>query len=79
MDPLLKAERYISQIGTTETFARIEELIRGMECWPEKFRTHVTATHDHAAKTVYGSTAREAVEKAVEYISLAMSVTNPIV
>lgn len=49
-DTLLGDARYIGYVGVTEHSLRVEELIRGSEIWPEKFRIHLSGKHQYAAK-----------------------------
>ena len=71
MDTLIREERYISYIGTADYVLRVEELIRGPEPWPASFRIRLPASLHREAKTVYGGTARDAVEKAVEHLRIS--------
>ena len=64
-----KEERYIVYIGTEEHVLRVQELIAGLEPWPERFRTQIPASAERQTTTVYGSTGREVVELATEFLS----------
>jgi hypothetical protein len=76
---LIKQERFICYLGMEQQVLRVDELISGSEQWPERFRSLLAASHTREAKTIYGSTAREAAERAVVYLSLSPSalVGNP--
>lgn len=69
MRTLIREERYVSWIGTTDYILRVEELIEGTEAWPAGFRIRLPASHFRKSKTVYGNTALDAVRKAIEYIA----------
>jgi hypothetical protein len=69
MATIIKEERYIVYIGTEERVLRVQELLGGLEPWPEKFRTQIPASAERQATTVYGSTGREVVERATEFLS----------
>jgi|SRR5579859_496817 len=66
---LIREERYIFSVGTKEHVLRAQELVRGSTGWPERFRVQVQASFAQEGKTFYGTTAREAVELAIQYIS----------
>ncbi len=66
---LIKEERYFFFVGTNEHALRVEELVWGLTTWPEKFRVRVPAACTRDSKEFYGTTAREAVERAIEYLS----------
>lgn len=69
MAELIKEERYIFLAGTKEYDFRVQELVWGSTAWPERFRIQVSITPTRSAKKFYGMTAREAVERAIEYLS----------
>jgi hypothetical protein len=48
---------------------RVEELVWGSTTWPERFRVRVPAARTRNSRKFYGTTAREAVERAIEYLS----------
>ena len=79
MDSLIKEERYVSSIGPVEHVLLVQEQIRGSEPWPERFRVQVPASPTRPARTIYGSTAREAVERAVEYLFLWVPMVKELV
>jgi hypothetical protein len=69
MGTIIKEERYIVYIGTEEHMLRVQELLRGLEPWPERFRAQIPASAERQATTVYGSTGREVVELATEFLN----------
>jgi hypothetical protein len=69
MAELIKEERYIFVAGGKERVFRVEELVWGTIAWPERFRILVTDSPRRDGRKVYGMTAREAVERAIEYLS----------
>jgi len=69
MGNLIREERYVFQLGTEEHILRVEELIRGVERWPDRCRIRLAASHRRKAKTFYSATPREVVELATEYLS----------
>jgi len=69
MGDLIKEERYVFFVGTTEHVLRVEELVWGSTTWPERFRVHVSAVRTRDGRKFYGTTAREALERAIEYLS----------
>jgi hypothetical protein len=71
MTTLIKEERYICYLDLEPHVLRIEELIIGSEQWPERFRIRLAASHSREAKTIYGSTAAEAAERAAAYLSIS--------
>ena len=72
MAELLKEERYIFFLGTTEYVLRVQELIKGSSLWPERFRIQVAASYSRAGRKFYGTTSQEVVALATEYLSLAV-------
>jgi hypothetical protein len=66
---MIREQRYIVYIGTEEHVLRMQELLWGSESWPERFRVLLPASREWAATTTYGSTGREAAERAMEYLS----------
>jgi hypothetical protein len=62
----IKEEKYI---GAEEHVLRVQELLGGLEPWPERFRAQIPASGERKATTVYGSTGREAAERPTEYLS----------
>jgi|HubBroStandDraft_4_1064222.scaffolds.fasta_scaffold748220_1 hypothetical protein len=77
MAELIKEERYIIFLGATEYVLRVQELIKGSSLWPARFRIHVAAASSRAGRKFYGATAQEAVERATEYLSLAVHEALP--
>ena len=69
MAAMVKEEWYIVYVGTAEHRLRAQELLWGLEPWPERFRIVLPASREWASTTIYGSTGREAAERAVEYLS----------
>ena len=72
MAELIKEERYIFFIGAKEYVLRVQELIKGPSLWPARFRIDVAASYSRAGRKFYGTTAQEVVERATEYLSLAV-------
>lgn len=70
MATMIKEENYILYIGPDEFVLPVQELLSGLEAWPEKFRALLPASREWTATTVYGSTGREAAERAMEFLSL---------
>lgn len=70
---LIKEERYMFYLGMEQQVLRVKELISGSEQWPERFRALLATSRTREAKTIYGSTAREAAERAVVYLSVSPS------
>jgi len=66
---IIKEEKYILLIESKEYVLRVQELLWGLEPWPEKFRAQITASAERKATTVYGSTGREVAEQARKYLS----------
>jgi len=71
---MIKEEKYIVYIGTEEYELRVQELLWGSEPWPERFRAQIPASAERKATTLFGSTGREAAERATEYLSCYSSV-----
>ncbi len=69
MATTIKEERYIVYIGTEEHVLRVQELLEGLEPWPERFRARIPASAERHATTVYGSTEREVVERSTQFLS----------
>lgn len=69
MATMIKEERYIVYLGTEEYVLRVQELLGGLEPWPDRFRAQIPASAERNATTVYGSTGREVAERATEYLS----------
>ena len=69
MATMIKEQRYIVYIGTEEHVLRVQELLWGLESWPERFRVLLPTSREWTATTIYGSTARETAERAMEYLS----------
>lgn len=69
MATMIKEERYIVYMGTEEHVLSVQELLGGLEPWPERFRTQIPPSAERQGTTVYGSTGREVVELATEYLS----------
>ena len=70
MNSLIREETYILYLGTERFTLSIQELVWGLEPWPEKFRVQIPGTNGRKSTLVYGSTVREAAEKAAEYLSM---------
>lgn len=69
MSELVKEERFIFCVGTEEHVLRVQQQIWGSTPWPERFRVELPASLIRDGRKCYGTTAREAVELAVEYLS----------
>jgi hypothetical protein len=65
----LREERYIVFVGAEEHDLRVQELVSGATVWPESFRIQVPASSTGDGQTFYGATAREAVTRAMQYLS----------
>jgi hypothetical protein len=76
MSMLIKEEQYVMFIGTDGHVLRVQELIWGIEPWPERFRVHIPASDEQNGITVYAPTSREAVELATEHL-LACAPSQP--
>lgn len=76
MAAMIKEERYIINIGNEAHVLHIEELLWGVAEWPEQFRAHIPPSEDRDANTVYGATAREVAERAMEYLSCFSSTST---
>jgi hypothetical protein len=77
MAELIREERYRFFAGTKEHVLRVQELLWGSPAWPERFRIHVHASYGRDGKNFYGTTAREAVERAIEYLSSPVFEAGP--
>jgi hypothetical protein len=75
MANLIKEERYIFQVGTEENILRVQELIWGSEPWSARCRIQVPASHTREAKSFFGATPQEAVERAAKYLSSSVPVS----
>jgi phenylacetate-coenzyme A ligase PaaK-like adenylate-forming protein len=71
MASLIREDRYLLRIGAEEHILRVQELVWGSERWPEPFRVEICASGGHKAAKFYGTSAREVVEMAAEYLSSA--------
>jgi hypothetical protein len=69
MAELTKEERFLFFVGTTEHVLRVQELLWGSTAWPERFRIHVHGSYRRDAKNFCRPTARQAVERAIAYLS----------
>jgi len=78
MDTLIREERYISSIGSVQHVLIVEEQIRGAAPWPERFRVQIPASLTWPARTIYGATSREAVERAIEYLFFSSPLDNEL-
>jgi hypothetical protein len=76
MDTLIREERYVSSIGTVEQILIVQEQIRGEDRWPEKFRVRMPASLTWPETSIYGSTSREASERAIEYLLFSTPMDN---
>ncbi len=77
MAELIKEERFLFFVGTKEHVLRVQELLWGSTAWPERFRIHVHGSYRRDAQNFYGTTAREAVERAIEYLSSPIREAGP--
>jgi len=73
MATMIKEEKYVVYLGGEEYILLVQELIWGPDHWPERFRAQLPASRDWTATVVYGDTAREAAERATEYLSCVAS------
>lgn len=69
MANLIREEQYVFQLGRDEHRLRVQEMIWGAEWWPEKCRVEVVCPRTGEEMKFYGVDAREAVERAVQYLS----------
>ena len=69
MATMIKEEKYVVYMGIEEHVLRVQELLGGLEPWPERFRAQMPATAERQATTLYGCTGREVVELATEFLS----------
>lgn len=69
MPELIKEERYILRVGTEEHVLRVQQLLQGSTPWSERFRIELPASRTRNARKFYGTTAREVVDLAVEFLS----------
>jgi len=79
MNSLIRNESYSLYSGTERFELTVQELVWGLEPWPEKFRVQVPESNGRDATSVYGATSREAVEAAVEYLASACVARSPLV
>ena len=77
MTEMIKEERYIFLVGTTEHVLRVQELVWGSTAWPQKFRIEVPASFTRTGKKFYGATAREAIERATQYLTSPFWESSP--
>jgi hypothetical protein len=70
MATMIKEEKYILYLDGEEHVLRVQELVLSLEPWPEKFRALLPASRRWTATMVYGFSGREAVERAMHYLSL---------
>ena len=75
MTELIKEERFLFFVGTKQHVLRVQELLWGSTAWPERFRVH--GSYRRNAQNFYGTTAREAVERAIEYLSFPIREAGP--
>lgn len=66
---LLKEYRYVVQIGSHTQVLSIHELISGLAGWGDRFRLQIPADSYGEAKTIYGASAQEVAEMALEFLS----------
>jgi hypothetical protein len=74
---VVRESRYIVQIGTDKHLPRIEELVSGEELWGGRFRLHISANQNGAARTIYGSSELEVAVHAAEYLIRREQENNP--
>src|SRR5258708_19710521 len=74
MATMIKEEKYVVYVGTEEYVLHVQELVWGLEPWPERFRAQLPMARDWTATVAYGSTGREAAERATQYL---IFVTSP--
>jgi hypothetical protein len=69
METLLREERFILSVGGNDYHLRVEELIRGIDVWPERFRIILPASAKRKAAKFYGASALEVAELAARFLS----------
>jgi hypothetical protein len=69
MSLIIKEERHVLYFGLEEHVLRVPQLISSSESRPQSFRVLIPASIDMKAASVYGSTAREAVERALAHLT----------
>lgn len=69
MATMIREEKYIVNVGAEEYVLQVQELVWGLDHWPERFRACLPESRNWTATVVYGATAREAAERATEYLS----------
>lgn len=69
MATMNREEKYFVYIDAEEHALRVQELLCGLEPWPEKFRALLPASQNWTATMVYGSSGKEAAERALKYPS----------
>lgn len=74
---LLREHRYLFAAGSTTHIFRIEELIRGLELWPHRFRLKISASSRWEAQTFYGASCQEAAEKAADFLAACLGEYGP--
>ena len=68
---LLREHRFRLIVGTETHLLKIEEMVKGLALWPNKFRLRVPASSRWEAKTFYGASCYEAAEMAAEFMAAA--------
>ena len=74
---LMKEHRYLFSAGSTTHIFRIEELVRGLELWPHRFRMKLSASLQWEAQTFYGASCREAAERAADFLAMRLGQHGP--
>src|SRR5258706_9190113 len=77
MATMIKEEKYVVYVGTEEYVLHVQELVWGLEPWPERFRAQLPMSRDWTATVVYGSTGREAAERATQISELRYGSSYP--
>lgn len=73
MVTLVREERFIVLIGAEEVILRVQELVSGLELWPQRCRVQIPASHTRGALTCYGATPQEVAERAAKELSAPAS------
>lgn len=79
MTELVREERYIFSVGTEEHVLDVQELVWGAAEWPEKFRVALPGSCTREGEEFYGTTAREAAERAIEHLTAPVCAAKPLV
>jgi len=69
MFTLVRHHRYEIKIGSESQILRIEELVSGPDVWGGTYRLVLLVGDGKTAKTIYGATADEVANRAVELMT----------